>query len=654
MEVPAPEHDGASFLLGLLADGIRPDRRRPLSEWAEAERVLTEGAHEGRWRNHRAPYLVEIMDRLSMHCATNYVTIQGSAQIGKTQAPLNLLGQVLSETPVKALVVLPSINSLRMYNRDKLDPMIKASPVLASAVADVTERSAEASTTAVKRGARGAQVELVTASSSKDLQSRSTPLVILEELEEYERDVGGRGDPADQAENRTLAFRKSGRWKVVRVSTAGVKGQCRITRAWEEGSQGQFAVACPHCAHPQPLRFGQLTWPRGQPERAAYACESCGAVIDERDKKTMLARGAWVHAHPERLGHHASYRLNALYSPFTPWADIAREAEKVEAGTASAKNFAQQFLAEAYDAANDLPKADALLLRRDKWQPGRIPPEVVYLAGATDVQGNRLVWALWGFDRHFGQWLIDTGVLEGDPTLPGVWAEHDALLSRTWRDAWGKDRAADDWGIDSGYLSTQVYRYCRRWGVDRTPRVRALDGVAKWKQPALGQPREQRITWQGKAAGIVRVWPVGTWDIKAELASALRLTEEGPGPEGWPRGALRFNEQVDRGWIDELLAEHCVENPRTGERSWKKIAPRNEAWDCAVYARAIARHVTVKWTPERWDEECARRLGPPDQAQADMRDLWSGDSRAAVAEAVRKGPPPPPQRRAPIISSWMG
>jgi phage terminase large subunit GpA-like protein len=650
MEVQPPRDDGERFLLNLLADGLRPDPRRTTAEWAQVERVVSEGSAQGRWRNERAPYLVEPMERCSLICPTRRVSFKGSAQIGKTQVGLNLAGQVLSETPAEMMVVLPSLNSLRMYNRDKLHPMIQATPALSANVADVTERSGQGSTTSVKSGARGAQVELVTASSSKDLQSRTRRIVVMEEISEYPFDVGGRGDPADQAVARTIAWRKRGE-KVVDISTPGLKNSCRITRLYEAGSGGRFLVACAHCDHRQELRFAQLRWPAAkeatatepakpsEPEKAAYFCESCGTAIEESQKGRMLAGGAWVHDRPELLDRHASYHLNALYSPFTPWSEVAKEAEKAEADPRKLKTFYQQWLGEAWDEAFDLPKAEILLLRRDKWQPGRVPPGVLTLMGATDVQGDRLEWAVWGFDRRFGQWLIDTGVLEGDPTRPEVWQAHDALLKRRWVDAWGKDRAPDVWGIDSSYLSQQVYGYVRRHAADTVPEVRALDGRSGWRLPAIGTPVMKDVDWNGSKIGSVKLWPVGTWDIKSELAGALRLTEQGPGPEGWPPGALRFNEKVDRNWLDQLLAEHCIENPRDGSRKWAKVNSRNEAWDLAVYARALARQATERLTEAEWDKLAALRSGPPEEAQPDLQSYWAPSVRDQVAAAPAVVPP---------------
>ena len=630
MEAHTPADDAAAWLRRLFAASIRPDRKRPLSEWAEAERIVSEGGYQGPWRNSLTPYLIEPMDKAGLLCSVPRVTIRGGAQIGKTQVGVNLAGQCLSETPTQAMVMLPSLTSLRQYNRDKLDRMIQATPALQAAVADITERSGQGSTTAVKRGVRGAQVELVTASSSKDLQSRTVRVVIMEEVSEYDADVGGRGSPVDQGEARTLAFRKRG-FKIVKISTPGVKGDCHITDALEAGSNGRYHVACPHCRHLQEMKFSQLVWKEGHPETAAYACEGCGSLAQESDKAGMMdpANGAaWVHEHPERLAEHASYSVSALYSNMLPWADVARAAEAAAADPGKLKTFTQQVLGEPWDEAFDLPKADVLLLRRDAWKRGQIPPGVLFLVGATDVQGDRLEWAVWGFDRHFGQWLIDKGEIPGDPTQPAVWRVHDALLLRRWTDAWGKDIAPDAWGIDAGYLSTHVYGYVRRHAADAEPVVRALDGRSGWKLLPLGTPVARDVDWNGQKIGQVMLYPVGTWDMKSELSGALRLTEQGPGPDGWPAGAMRFNEIADRAWIDQLLAERLAVNPKTGVRAWVKVQPRNEAWDIAVYARAQARHLTAQFTDATWEGLAAKRQGPADAVQADMAGLWAPDLKA--------------------------
>ena len=123
--LPLPDDDDARFITALFCQGIRPDPRRTVAEWADARRVVTEGAYEGPWRTSRTPYLREPMEKATLSHPARRVTIKGSAQVGKTQVGINLLGQILEETPTKAMAVLPSLNSARMYNRDKLDPQFE-------------------------------------------------------------------------------------------------------------------------------------------------------------------------------------------------------------------------------------------------------------------------------------------------------------------------------------------------------------------------------------------------------------------------------------------------------------------------------------------------------------------------------------------------
>lgn len=633
-----------------VARGLRPDPVRSVADWADAERrVAAESGspRPGRWRTSVTPYLREVMEKLSLSHPARRVTFKKSAQIGGSECGVNLLGQIMAETPAPVLVVLPTLGEAGDYNRIKLDPTIRATPSLSSKVEDVVSRDDRGSTTTFKRF-EGGFIQLAGANTAKQLEMRTIRVIIFEEISKYPAQVDGRGKPTDLAISRTDTW--TGREKIFDCSTPHIKGQCEVSALYEEGSRASCLLPCPHCGHEQALHFKNLVFDNqvSAPTTAEYACEGCGALIAERHKEAMLAAYRWAHERPELEDIHPSYTINTLYSVFVPWVELARRYIRAMKDPAQGlKTFTQQALGEAWDEAYDLPKAEVLLLRRDTWQPGRIPPGVLFMMGATDVQGDRLEWAVWGFDRYFGQWLIDTGVVEGDPTRPEVWQAHDALLRRQWTDAWGKHRSPEVWGIDAGYLSTHVYAYARRHAADAAPEVRALDGRPGWRLPAIGVATTRDVDWNGQKIGQVRLFPVGTWDMKSELAGALRLTEQGPGPEGWPPGALRFNEQIDRGWLDQLLSEQCVENPKTAQRSWKKVSPRNEAWDLAVYTRALARQATEQFTDQQWANLAAARTGEPEAVQADLAILWApGLKEAAIAAqaAPPPAPPPPPPR----------
>lgn len=627
-----------------FARGIAAPPRRSPSDWAEAERILgpEEGPYPGPWKTSRVPYLREIMEVMSLNHPCRRVTFKASSQVGKTMATLNFAGQVIAENPTTVFWVLPSLDEAGQFNREKLEPMLGNSPSVRAKLKALVSRDETGSTTKMKRFA-GGSIELTGANSSKGLQMRTKQVVILDELSEFPFDVDGRGDPVGMAEARTLAW--TGREKILAVSTPGLKGSCRITKRYNEGSAGRYVMPCPHCGHRQALLFENLKWEPGHPEKAFYLCDSGnGCVITSRDKLDMLQHGEWVHEHPERLAVHPSYALNALYSPFLPFDVIAKKAEDSKDNPREEKVFVQQWKGEEYEPRFDVPSHELLWRRREEWPSRRIPPGVLFLMGAVDVQGNRLEWAVYGFDRHFGQYWIDGGILEGDPAQRQVWLDLDEVLARRYADSWGREWPVEAFGIDSGYLSQRVYSYCRRHAHQAEPRVMALDGRHRWGEPAIGAAKPMDVSLEGRKVGEVLLWPVGTWDIKTELASALRLTELGPDESGaWPHGAMRFPRVLDIGFFEEMTSEACVEVDSRGgftRREWRKLR-KNEQWDLAVYTRALARHETADFTEGRWDALAASRMAPPEQAQADMAALWAPSLKAEAEAAVAAAQPPP-------------
>jgi phage terminase large subunit GpA-like protein len=629
--------DAGLILRRAWARGLASPPERSVADWADACRVLgaEEGPYPGRWRTDRVPYLREVMQALSLSHPSRRVTLMASAQVGKTMCFLNFAGQVISETPATVLWVLPSLDEAQKFNRDKLEPMLANTPAIAERVRALVSRDESGSTTR-RKVFPGGNIDITGANSSKGLQMVTKRVVLLDEVSEFPMDVDGRGDPVSMAEARTIAW--TGREKIGAASTPGIKGQCRISARWEDGSQGRYQVPCPHCGQRQALQFENLKWPKGEPDQARYHCDGCGVGIEHREKARMLAEGAWVHARPEQVVAHASFALNALYSPFVSWAWVAEQREKSADDPLLDKVFTQQVLGLPYEPRYDLPSHELLWRRREPWPPRRIPPSCLFLTGAVDVQGDRLEWAVYAWDRHLGAWWIDGGIIEGDPALDPVWLALDEVVGKTWPDAWGREWPMQSIGVDAGYLSQRAYAFVRRHAHRSDPRVFALDGRAKWGEPPLGTAKPQDVDYAGRKIGSVMLWPVGTWDLKTEVAAALRLTEMGPDATGaWPKGAMRFPQAIDLGFFEQLTAEACVEvGNRAGftRREWRKVRARNEQWDLAVYARALARHETARFTAETWDRLIAKRQAAPEDAQEDMQALWAPGLREKVEEVL--------------------
>ena len=648
-------------MLAAFAAAILPAPVLTVSAWAEQHRVVAAESgspYPGKWRNALTPHLVEFMDCLGFDDPCRSVAAKKSAQSAFSEGVINAIGRAISVDPCPILVLLPSVDEQLKYNRVKLQPTIEETPELAKRVLGIVSRDEDSSTVAFKRF-RGGFLQTTTASSSKGLQMISARFRIYEEVSEYPADVDGRGEPTAIADARSIAWKERGD-KAVFVSTPGLKGSCRVTAEFDKGDQRRLYMACPHCGQYQVIRWQDVRWLREdrRPYGAHVVCQANGCIVEATDRLAMIDRQAWLPtfegpdaANPpppavvapdqverwrrrDREGREPSFAFWQAQSKMVPWDEIVHAWLQSQGDPLKLKAFWQQWLGEPWEVQGEAPEVDRLLERRQKWPRGRVPAGVLFLTGAVDVQGDRLEWAVYGWDRGLGQYLIDVGVIAGNPESPEPWAQLDGMLARSFTDAWNRPRQVEAWGVDAGYLSQQVYRFCHRHAA--TQRVRALDGRPGWRLPALGTPRTVSIDWQGRKVGSVQLWPVGTYDLKSEVYWSLEQTVKGPDAAGqWPKGAFYFGDLVDRPLLDQLTAEYVADR-ETGSRvvkEWRRIKGRaNEQLDLAVYARALARQMADPLTEADWTALQAQRVGAPADVQLDFAQIWAPGLLTGSAE----------------------
>jgi len=675
--------DGRQLFFRALSQALRPPPKRSVAEWAEAKRYVAAESgtsHPGRWSNDLAPYMVEPMEAMSLWHPAGEVTLKKSHQVAGTEAAINAVGAAIDEAPCSILYVLPTLDEGKKFVKLKLQPTIEATPALKTKVYEQKSRDEDGSTTALKKF-RGGFLQVTGANSSKGLQMVTVRMLVCDEVSEWPFDVDGRGDPVSLAEKRTTAWEALG-YKRVYLSTPGLRGSCRIALKYEDSDQRRFYVPCPQCSAYHVLAWENLRWDRELPPHgAAFVCPGCGGVIEHRHKRAMVGAGLWLKTYPgegqppavvdpgdldrhrgrSSAGRQPGFHIWQAYSPFVGWDAMVADWLDAQGNGFKMKVFTQQVLGEEYEEKGEAPDHVRLFERREAYPPRRLVPGVLFLTGAVDVQDDRLEWAVYGWGRHLSAWLVDHGVIAGDPVQPGVWSALDEVIARRYEDAWGRPWPVDAWGVDTGYLSVPVYAFCRRHAAPG--RVFALDGRSGWKLPPIGHYSVRDVDFDGRKIGSVLLWPVGTWDMKSETYSALRLSIAGPDPltGAWPDGAMHFHQGTDEDFFRQLTAEHLADREtRAGlvVKEWKKRG-RNEQLDLAVYARALAHHISDLLPPARWDELAAERLGQPEAAQLDLARFWGpglakakpaeppkapAPDREEVAEVPRAGEAPPSAR----------
>ncbi len=656
-------HPARPVVFQALAQAIRPPKRLTPSEWALKRVVSAESGsrYTGLWRHERAPHLVEIMDALGPDDPAEDIVFVKSAQVGGSEVGINLFGYVVEQDPGPVMIVLPSHDEATKYVRVKLQPTIDETPSLRSRVLEMTTRTERGSTASYKRF-RGGFAQVTFAGSSKGLQMLSARYTIGDEVSEWPAEAGERGDPVAQLKARTEIYERDR--KRLWVSTPAMLGSCRITSDFERSDKRRRYVPCPHCGAYQVLRFERLKWDSETwPHRAWFECAASGCVIEHLDKHAMMQAGIWIATAGEdapgdvipadEIGDWRQrevptrvrgFHIWRAYSLFSSWEAIVSEYLDAKAkGHDRLKVFSQQVLGEAWEDRGDAPDAEKLHQSRvfglAKGVLAKDGP--VVLTGATDAQGDRLEWAVWGWSEGMTRWMVDWGVIPGDPYDAGTWVAHTAMMDARRYSIGPNVIGVDAWAIDSGYASHAVYNYTRG-----RPGVFAIDGREGRTDPFVGTPKKVDVKWSGK---VIRkgamLWPLGTFALKSDLYAAVRKAihraEAKSAAEGaevpWPPGAMILPADVDLAYAEQLTSEHLKEvETKSGVtiRRWEKLTGRpNEALDIACYARAMAAHLRLdRLKPEQWAALRAERFGQPveDDPQGDLFEVPIG---AAVAVA---------------------
>ena len=124
-----------------MSKALRPPPILKVSEWADLERRLSPeaSAEPGRWYTSRAEYLRGIMDAVN-DPSVRQVVVMSSAQVGKTELILNILGYHIAHDPAPMLCIQPTLQMSQAFSKDRLAPMLRDTPCLKGKVKDPRSR----------------------------------------------------------------------------------------------------------------------------------------------------------------------------------------------------------------------------------------------------------------------------------------------------------------------------------------------------------------------------------------------------------------------------------------------------------------------------------------------------------------------------------
>jgi phage terminase large subunit GpA-like protein len=620
--------DAALIYAEAFREGLRPADPMTVAQWADRHRVLsTKGSAEpGPWRTDRTPYLREPMECLSPTSPYRRVVLMFGSQLGKTEVVLNWLGAIIHLWPAPTLLVQPTLDMAKRLNRQRLEPLLRETPVLSELIAPA--RARDSGNTMFLKEFRGGLFVLTGANSGSGLQSMPAAYLLADEVSSYPFEADDKGDPLENAEARTSTFPMG---KVLITSTPGTRGMCRITHEFEQRSdRRQLAMLMPCCGALEVLRWREhMKW--DSPDGEVFAqCPACGERVSEHHKTTMLTGAQWQ-ATAKGDGITAGFHLPAWYAPagWTSWGQIRDEFLRAKTDPLLLKGWVNKRAAEAWeDEAVAAINADGLMARAqaDGYSSGTCPEGVVLLLMAVDVQDTWLETTVWGFGRGEEMWRIWHQKVEGSPAYDDVWQQIDSIRKTQWPREGGGVMTVRHCAVDTGgHFTQEAYEFCRARAAEG---VVAIKGSSTKAAPALGKGSKIDVNWRGRILkkGLM-LYMVGGDTLKRTIYARLKKDSTGP-------GSIHFGNDVTEEFLQGLTCERLVPKTVKGFQvlTWEKPSgARNEPLDLCVYSLAMLELVKRRYNrATMWDqlEDAAKQqqIAPDKPKQRRRRPQQSGPS----------------------------
>lgn len=564
---------------------FRRPKRQTVSEWADKNRVLVSesSAEPGAWRTDRAPYQREIMDTFNQPGIWQIV-IMASAQVGKSEIELNMMGAAIDNDPGPILYIQPTDKVAEDYSKRRITPMLNACPSLKRKVAKTKSR--DSANTITMKTFVGGSLAIIGANSPADLASKPVRYIFMDETDRFPASAGSEGDPQELAERRTETFRHNR--KIVKTSTPTIKGASRIERDFMNGTQEEWHTQCPHCQTYSYINFKDIKFEKEIFKNTfnendyivtsvAWECPVCKRQIGEHEAKRLPAK--WVTKNPKAIENGIrSFRLNAFMSPWSDWKDICRKFLKAGKDPELLKTFYNTMLGESWEIRSSDGLDQKLYNRREHYN-SEVPTGVLVMTMGVDTQDNRLEYEVVGWDEKGQSWGISRGIIPGRADAPGVWEEIDLLLDRQWKLSNGMKMKILATFIDSGgHHTSSVYRECARRASKRIWAIKGESGEGK---------ESVRLMKKGGSESVKFL--IGVDDGKAGIMYEAGIEEPGAGYMHFP---IDHHSGYDREYFKGLFSERLVMHRVRGRSTatWEKIYERNEPLDCRNYARAAYRY----------------------------------------------------------------
>lgn len=589
----------------------KPPERISIAEWAERKRVLTNAAAKGPYRCEMVPALRPLMG-FAKNPFIEEIVLAKSAQIGGTDAVINIVGYYVDQDPSPIMFVLADADTaIEEMSRQRIQPMFQDSDQLSH----LPDKDQWTKQELLFRN--GSRITFGWASSVGRLASRPYRIVIFDEI-----DKDGYGQTTNEADSISLGKERTDTFAnalILLLSTPTIEGSRLDQQLKSCDIVYDNHAPCPHCSQYQPLRWslkystgcidgqyrdkdgvyrqiGGVVWEGGrqatreQIEAARYVCGECGSLWTTIEKNHAVQQAIPVpRTEPTGQERKVGLHVNRLYSLF-PGGRLERMVgkwiEAVNSGDLKqVQGFVNSALAEPFKQVTAQASQSDILQARTDLPPRTVPESAVCLTCGVDNQKYGFWFTVRAWAPGFTSWLIDYGFLAS-------WEDVESLLFETAYPYEHDDsQSLSIWrvGIDIGggqfeegmSMTEEVYWWVRQNGVGRGCRVWCTKGASNTlaSKVQAGKPLDK--TPSGKPIpGGLQIVSLDTGKLKDAYHYRLQQTVQNE-----PQAAYLHSE-VGEDYAKQIRSEQKRVD-RKGVESWIHVRGENHLLDCEAIAHAL-------------------------------------------------------------------
>jgi len=436
-----------------------PIDRRSVVAWARDEVVLSERQTQmpGAFSTATTPYLNEPLECFADVDVSDLVLVFGT-QLGKTtMIQVGTAWRVVNR-PQPFVWVMPTEGLAKSFSETRWMPLFDDSPTLQAQKPGNPNKFKN-----LEQHFRRCTGNFVGSNSPANLASRPAGLLLLDEVDKFNKETDQETSALHLAENRTKSF--VGALRVKTSTPTTIDGP--IWQEYLKGTQEKYMIPCPHCARRIELLWEQVRWDKDAKtddkwdmaaveQSAHYQCQHCKQSINDGQKIEALAHGIWESMNPTAQKGFRSFLLNSLYAPWRSCSfgslavKFLRDTETIN----GLQDFTNSTMALPWEQVEtSIGDARVLGLSGD-YEQGQCPiEEPASVVLCADVGQSMTHWVVAAFAADGSASVVDYGtVLAVEDLL--------AIVGNEYPTPSGAMVQAECGLIDSGWGTYRVYQTC--------------------------------------------------------------------------------------------------------------------------------------------------------------------------------------------------